>query len=324
MAAPPHGLAERPSMLCNQSLRLVLLACGALAALSAGVETIAAQQSIAAPKTFTLGGRAQITLTADWTQRTDIDPPPLPALASSAPNFVFTDFLVVENRSAPAVFEAVFSRNPFIGRDPSALDNRISKNLLDGLFYFFYPPPHACLARGKAAVAQARNESLRFPPEELYLPSARQGLPLPPLVIHHSQACDFAPTPMDFFAWRLSRFAVFRASDAGTHVQGEFSNFYRPPMEQVDLAGKTYFVFEASAETQLELATVQRFGLADDRQGATVHFFWALGARAPFPFVLDPLRKDLEILHVTYACLDFGGDCRTRFLTLLGEIRYDP
>ena len=304
-------------MLCNQSLRLVLLAC---AALSAGAETIAAQQSTAAPKTFTLGGRAQIPLTADWTQRTDIDRPPLPALASSAPNFVFTDFLVVENRSAPAVFEAGFSSNPFIGGEPGALGTRTGPRLLGDLFYLFFPPPRACLARGNAAVAQARNkqqeELLRLPPEE------RQTAKQPPVVIR--QTCDFAPAPLDFFASRLSQVTVFRSTDSGTRVQGEFRDFYRPPMEQVDLAGKTYFVFEASAETQLELATVQRFGLADDRQGATVHFFWAIGARAPFPFVLDPLRKDLEILHVTYACLDLGGDCRTRFLTLLGEIRYDP
>jgi len=320
MAAKRPRLAEQPSMICIHPLRLLLLTCAALAALWATGESIAAQQSITAPKQFTLGGRAQITLTADWTQRTDIDPPPLPALASSAPNFVFTDFLVVENRTAPAVFEAGFSSNPFIGSESGALGTRTGPRLLGDLFYLFFPPPRGCLARGNAAVAQARNkqqeELLRLPPEE------RQTAQLAPIVIR--QTCDFAPAPMDFFASRLSRVAVFRSTDSGTRVQGEFSNFYRPPMEQVDLAGKTYFVFEASAETQLELATVQRFGLADDRQGATVHFFWAIGARAPFPFVLDPLRKDLELMHVTYACLDLGGDCRTRFLTLLGEIRYDP
>ncbi|MCI0627890.1 MAG: hypothetical protein L0387_40610, partial [Acidobacteria bacterium] len=210
--------------------------------------------------------------------------------------------------------------NPFIGNDSSSLDTRVSRNMLASLFYFFYPPPRACLARGNAAVAQARNkqqeEWLRLPPEE------KAAEKLPPIVIR--QACDFAPAAMDFFASRLSPVAVFRANDAGTRVQGEFGGFYRPPVEQLELNGMTYFVFEASAESQLELATVQRFGLGDDLQGATVHFFWAIGARAPFPFVLDPLRKDIEILHVTYACLDFGGDCRIRFKALLGEVRYRP
>ena len=285
-------------------LRKLVLSCAALAALSAGAQSDAAQQSAAPPRTFTLGGHAQIPLAADWTQRTDIDPPPLPALASSAPNFVFTDFLVVENRTAPAVFEAGFSSNPFIGSESGALGTRIGPRLLGVLFYLFFPPPRACLARGNAAVAQAQNKQL------------------PPIMIR--QACYFAPAPMDFFASRLSQVAVFRSTGSGTRVQGEFGDFYRPPMEQMDLAGKTYFIFEASSNVQLELATVQRFGLSDNLQGATVHFFWAIGARTPFPFVLDPLRKDLELLHVSYACLDFGGDCRTRFLTLLGEIRYDP
>jgi hypothetical protein len=169
-------------------------------------------------------------------------------------------------------------------------------------------------------MAQARNrqqeELLRLPPGK------RHAAQLPSIVIR--QTCDFAPAPLDFFASRLSQVAVFRSTDSGDRVRGEFGDFYQPPMDEVNLAGKTYFVFEASAQTELEQAVVQRFGLADDRQGATVHFFWAIGARTPFPFVLDPLRKDLELLHVTYACLGFGGDCRTRFLSLLGEIRYDP
>jgi len=284
------------------------------------LEATAAAQNAAAPQEFTLGDRAHIVLTKDWAQRTDRTRTPPAALVSSAPQMVFSDFLVIENRTAPALLEVGFSSNPFLGSDPSSLELRTGQDLLPVLFYFFYPPPPGCLARGSAAITQAQNQQqevlLRLPQEE------RATAPRPPIVIR--QACEFAPTTVDFFASRLSRAAVFRTSDSAVRVRGEFSDFYRPPMQQVEMNGKTFFILEASASSQLETATVQRFGLADHLQGATVHFFWSVGARSPFPFVLDPLRKDLEILHVSYACLDFGGDCRTQFLALLAQVQYNP
>ncbi len=299
--------------------RLLLLISTALAAASVGAEATRAEQAVAATKVFSAGVRAQITLTTDWTKRNDIDPPPLPVLAASAEDFVFTDFLAVEDRTAPAVFAIGFSNNPFIGRDAGVVENHIGENLLAGLFYFFFPP-RGCLISGSAAMAQARNrqqeELLRLPPKE------RQTVQLPPIVIRH--ACEFAPAPMDFFASQISPVVVFRSTRSADRVQGEFRDFYQPPMEQIDVAGKTLFIFEASSKTKLELAVVQRFGLADDRQGATVHFFWAIGARTPFPFLLDPQRKDLELLHASYACLDLADACRARFLALLAQLQYNP
>ena len=306
-----------PPVICFRS---VLLAYAGFLGATAVFEATAVPQSVAAPQQFSLGDRVQIALSKDWVQRTDISRTPLPALASSAPKMVFSDFLVIENRTAPALLEMGLSSNPLIGSDPSSLDLRIGRDLLPGLFYFFYPPPRGCLARGSAAITQARNQQLE---ELLKLPQEeRTSAARPPIVIR--QVCDFAPATVDFFASRLSPAAVFRDSDSETRVQGEFNDFYRSPMQQVESDGKIFYIFEASASSQLESATVQRFGLPDNRQGATVHFFWVIGARSPFPFVLDPLRKDLEILHVSYACLDFGGDCRTQFLTLLGSIQYNP
>jgi hypothetical protein len=92
-----------------------------------------------AKRTFSVADRAQITLTANWSQRFDIDPPPVPLLLSSSPQFGFTDFVALENRGRPAILEIGASGNPFIGKNSVQLDTLIHESLLSSLFYLFFP-----------------------------------------------------------------------------------------------------------------------------------------------------------------------------------------
>ncbi|HVH72351.1 MAG TPA: hypothetical protein VNB49_14740 [Candidatus Dormibacteraeota bacterium] len=92
--------------------------------------------------------------------------------------------------------------------------------------------------------------------------------------------------------------------------------------EQVELRGKSFFIFEARAERVLDFTDVEHFGLSDERRNARPHFFWAIGANAPFPFIRDITRKDLQLIHVVYATLSPDGDAHSEFRTLLDSISF--
>jgi hypothetical protein len=132
-----------------------------------------------------------------------------------------------------------------------------------------------------------------------------------------SQECSFSVTPLDFYASQLSPTIILRGTRSQRHIDATLQAFYLPPMERVEIAGKTFFIFEAQADHALQLREIQDFGLADDQQGARAHFFWAIGATSPFPFLRDAQRKDLQIFHVVYATLALDGGAR-------GGVPFDP
>ena len=283
-----------------------------------------AQDFAPVARSFSLSDHAQITLTTDWLVRPDIVPPPSPLLIASAPSLVFSELLLLENRRAPAILQIGVSDNPFLGSDAQQLDTRMHERLATDLFYFFFPPPRTCLASAKTTFEESRRkEEERLRKEEEQQEGKKQttsATARQPIVL--SQRCEFSPTPLDFYAAQLSPGVVFRATEKGDRVEGQLRNFYLPPMEQVEIRDKTFFIFEARAERTLERSDSEEFGLPDDRRGMRPYFFWAIGANSPFPFARDPHRKDLELFHVVYACLSLDGNPHAEFRELLERIAF--
>ena len=278
------------------------------------------QDASPASRSFSLGQRAHVTLATDWSQRLGAEPPPLPLLAASARRFRFTDSLVLEDRKAPAVLEVGFSDNPFLASDASGLETRMREQLAADLFYFFFPAPRGCLARAKSAFEEARRKEDRRLSEERR--DEKEPVRRPSVVL--TQACEFSPTPLDFYAAQLSPGIVMRETREGDRVEPQLRGFYHPPMELVEIGNKTFFIFEAQAGRIVDRAEIERFGLPDDLQGARARFFWAIGAENPFPFLRDPHRKDLQLIHVVYARLSFDEAARADFRKRLAGIRWEP
>ena len=275
-------------------------------------------------RTLSLAGRIQVPLTSDWVKRIDIDPPPASPLLASSPEFGFTDFLVLENRAEPAVVEIGLSGNPFLGKDAVWVDTEIHRSFLATLFYLFFPPPRGCLVRAQSAFAV----ELRKKEEEAEAAeSGEKSKEKPRNVIGPisvSEPCVFSVTALDLFARELSAVIHHRGTRAEQHIQPTLRDFYLSPMEQLEIGRNTFFIFEARADHLLQLSDVQQFGLPDNRQGARAHFFWAIGAVTPFPFVRDPQRKDLQIFHIVYASLALNGEAGEQFHALLRSMEFGP
>lgn len=277
-------------------------------------------------RTISLSGRVSLTLSKHWVERRDLPLPPLPLLAASAPRLTFSEFLLFEDRSAPAVLALGLSDNPFVGLDLISLDTRMrgsSGELVNHLFFFFFPPPRSCLAQLKLRFDEAERRQ-----QEERLRTAREtekDKPLPPPApIRVEHDCQFAATPMDLFAEQISRRVVMRSAGSRVEVSAATGEFYFPPVEQTEFDGHTFFVFEAERQQTIDTNEIQRYGLLEELRGTRAHYFWAVGAESPFPFVRDPLRKDVPLVHLAYACLSASGDARNQFLSLLRNLRFQP
>jgi hypothetical protein len=294
-----------------------ILALAVVALFSAPKASIAGQEDV--KRTLSVASRAHITVTTDWSQRSDIDPPPVTPLLSVSPEFGFSDFGVLENRGRPAILEIGVSGNPFIGKNSVEVDTLIHESLLSSLFSLFFPPPRNCLAMARSAF----DEELHKNDEVESGSGDRSESRASSQPIHVNQECRFNLAPLDFYASQLSRIIILHGTRSPRHIEPTPHTFYLPPMEQVEIAGKTFFIFEARADHALQLREVQSLGLADDRQGARAYFFWAIGATTPFPFLRDAQRKDLQIVHVVYATLAFDGEAREEFRSMLNSVRFD-
>jgi hypothetical protein len=279
------------------------------------------QEPPVGPRTFALGDRATALLTGDWTEHRNDDLPPPFLLAGAAPRLVFSEFRVLENRKAWEVLKTGVSENPFIGSNPAALNEHIHTNGLSYLFYFFFPPSRNCLARAKSslAAAEAAEESRREREEKQS--DKKEKKERPPQAVSITQACEPAATPLDFYAGQVSSEVSLNSEG---RARGLFPSFYVPPTERVEIDGKTFFIYEAQGQRYVDRPQLDYFNLPDEWQGARAFLFWAVGADTPFPFVRDPVRKNVRLVHVAYACLSTTGDARPAFLEKLRSIRFSP
>ena len=296
-----------------------------IAALTVACGVLSAAPGAAPQREFTLNDRIFVSLTPDWTERRDVPPPPPPLLAASAPRLRFSDILVLENRSTPGVIELALSDNPYLGSDGAALQTRLQINAgaVPHFFYFFFPPPRPCLAKVRAAFDKARRDADEQRERDTgdsreKKKSSSSGPP----AVSISGRCDFGPEPRDFFAEQISPGLTFSTSGSSDRVEGQLRKFFLATMEQHEIGEMTFFIFEAQAERIVSRDDVEKFGFPDAMDGARVHYFWAIGARTPFPFLRDPQRKDLQLAHLVYATLSPSGDARPLFLDLLRRLRF--
>jgi hypothetical protein len=149
--------------------------------------------------------------------------------------------------------------------------------------------------------------------------SADQNTGAPDLSIR--TVCRYAPTAADFYASQLSPGVEFQMTNGVEKVGGIYRQFYFLPMEKLESNGMTFYVFEAQGQTQFDLRTLDYFNFPDDLQGTQTDYFWAVGALSPFPFYLDPQRKNVTLIQVAYAGVGFGPNERGYFMSLLRHMR---
>jgi hypothetical protein len=265
---------------------------------------------------FMLSSGNSVSLAPAWVEREQVRLTPPSRLAESAPLLVLSEIHAFDNYADHSVLVLAASNNPFLGRDARFLDTRMhaplgsGSALTDYLFYFFFPPPRSCIA-GASETFESRAHDLDTDDSD-----HKEN----PRDFDISYDCIFTPTLPDFYSSEISRSLHVSRSGGKTHWEGYLQQFYLPPMVQIDSNGMTFYVFEAQGQSPLSLAKVNHFNLPDDLQGAQVDFFWAIGAPSPFPFLRDPTRKNVPLIHVAYAGLGFGPNKRLDFLSILRTV----
>ncbi len=263
--------------------------------------------------TYSLTDNYSVDLDVEWVPTKSNDIPPPAPLATYAP-FHLSGNLVMANAARGAILQFAISNNPFVGHDSYWLDTQMHSsngsggsglNLLDMFFYYFFPPSDACM-----------HEVLTT-----YAPASRVSIDDGPAYMQVYYSCPLSDTLSDFYASQVSAGVTFQHTDDGNRVLAPVGDFYIAPMEQVDESGMTFFVFEAQGMNAVSSDAARRFHLPDNAQGGQPDFFWAIGAPSPFPFVDDPSRKDVAILHVAYARLGVDADAKAEFMNILHEIR---
>jgi hypothetical protein len=261
----------------------------------------------------TLRSGISIDVSPDWIRRDPIEMPPSARLARFAPPVTFLEFTALENLRTHSTLRIGTTSNVFLGQDEMALDTQMhgtgdsGNSLTDYLFYFFFPPPRDCLDGGAEAYHKARAQV-----------SEDEETAAPELSIRTD--CHHAPTVADFYSSQLSPGIVFQVTNGVEKAGGIYRQFYFPPMEKVESNALTFYVFEAQGQTQLDLRTLNHFNFPDELQGAQTDYFWAVGAPSPFPFYLDPQRKNVPIIQVAYAGVGLGPNERGHFIRLLRQM----
>jgi hypothetical protein len=276
-----------------------------------------ARQNAEETHAFSLNNGVSIELTTDW-QKTDAGSAPPPAgLGPYAPPFRFSQGLVVASDQKNALLELATSDNPLRGHDSYWLDAQMHSppgsgmSLTDFLFYLFLPPSRACLDNTLQVYADAS----RAPQSGDETTQANLQVFYP---------CEYSSSTSDFYSSQLSSGVIFRQKNDGPHAFPVVGDFQLASMEQVDVSGITFFVFEAQGQHEISADTVSRFNLPKDMQGAHADFFWAIGAESPFPFIFDDSRKDVPLIHLAYAGLALGPNPNKRpeFMDLLHHVRF--
>ncbi len=309
----------------GRSLVCILLL-GLMISVAGGTPGSHAPDSPQVPSRFSLSNGVSMELPAGWVKQRDRDIPPHQLLQVAAPDIQFTEFLAAENRESASLAQLALSSNPFFGSDARTLDARMhqANSLANHFFFFFFPPPDSCLAQARAAYRQeqARREAAQLEEVKAEHDADRKHfVAVTPPDVHIARNCQFAPALADFFAEQISAGVTFSRSGGVERAGGILHSFEVPPMEQLEAGGMTFYIFEAQGQRFVEQQEIEKFRLPQHLLGAEAHFFWAIGARSPFPFAAEPARSGELLVHATYATLSVSGDARRDFLALLRTIR---
>jgi len=291
-------------------LRTVLVFIAFAAVLGSAAQT---RRTLRNEVVHSLGEGISITLPSDWVQATVREEAPSLLLTASAPPFHFSPMLTLTNLHRHSILKLAISDNLLVGHDAYWLDTQLhtpnssGTSLPDLLFYFFFSPPDSCLEKGTDAYTGAGRA---YP----------AGQTSPDLEIYLN--CRFSPTLADFASAQISSGVILRQSQQnGLRAIGAVNDLYLAPMLHTDFAGMTFYVFEARQPEGLLPQVVQQFDLSQGLVGAQADYFWAVGARSPFPFVNDPPSRSARLIHVAFAGIAVGGSMQDEFLALLHKLR---
>lgn len=268
------------------------------------------------PNEYALSNGATLDLSPGWSPQQLPQIPPPPPLAVSAPSLSFSDFLSFQNSSDHSELAFALSNNPFLGRDSYWLDTEMHKfppegdGVLTYLFYFFFPPPYACLNAASAQYDRVAREA-----------SDSDDKNSTPRDISVDVDCEYAPSLPAFFSQFVSPSLKFWRADGREHREGALQKLYLLPMDRREFDGLTFFIFEAQSTRPISLETTNRFNLPDSLQGMQADFFWAVGAPSPFPFSRIATLKNVPLVHVAYAGVAFGANKKPDFLRILQTVR---
>jgi hypothetical protein len=262
-------------------------------------------------QSYRLSSSISVEIPTSWHVSDADEDPSLGVLAPYAPPFHFSQVVMLTNEKQSAILLLGLSDNPLMGHDSYWLDAQMhapsgsGMSLLDVLFYFFFPPSHACM-----------DDALQNYTEATMTPSSEDAPP----TMQVTYACPHEQTLSGFYSAQVSSGITFEQTNSGPRAYGVIRDFYLAPMEQADISGITFYSFEAQREGQIGRAASARYNLPEYLQGSRSEFFWAIGAPSPFPFVADSGRN-VPLLHVGYASAAPGSNNRAEFVRLLHGIK---
>lgn len=219
---------------------------------------------------------------------------------------------MLENSPQNAVLLLGLSDNPLVGHDGYWLDAQMhapsgsGMSMLDLLFYFLFPPSQSCMEN---ALQNYTNATMT--------PNPSDAQPL----LRVTYGCPHPDTVSGFYSAQVSTGITFVQTNDGPRAYGEIRDFYLAPMEQADISGMTFFIFDAQRQGQIGPGAINHYHLPASLQGGKAEFFWAIGAPSPFPFVADATRSGLPLLHVAYAAASLAPNNKPDFVKLLHGIR---
>ena len=219
---------------------------------------------------------------------------------------------MLEDSKQNSILLLGLSDNPLVGHDGYWLDAQMhapsgsGMSMLDLIFYFLFPPSQTCM-----------DDALQNYANATMTPDPPDSQPL----IHVSYHCPHPDTLSGFYSAQVSTGITFVQTNEGPHAYGEIREFYVAPMEQADIGGMTFFIFEAQRQGQIGPGAVNHYHLPANLQGGKAEFFWAIGAPSPFPFVADVTRSNLPLLHVAYAAASLAPNNKPDFMKLLHGVR---
>jgi hypothetical protein len=293
---------------------MVVAALAAVGVLGQTAQVQQAQvQQVPAEETqsYKLSSSISIEVPTSWHVLDADEDPSLGVLAPYAPPFHFSQVVMLTNEKQSAILLLGLSDNPLIGHDSYWLDAQMhapsgtGMSLLDVLFYFFFPPSHACM-----------DDALQNYTEATMTPSSEDAPPR----MQVTYACPHAQTLSGFYSAQVSSGITFEQTNSGPRAYGVIRDFYLAPMEQAEISGITFYTFEAQREGQIGRAASAHYNLPESLQGSRSEFFWAIGAPSPFPFVADSGRN-VPLLHVAYATAAAGSNNKADFAQLLHGVR---
>ena len=222
----------------------------------------------------------------------------------------------------PAILEiGGASGNPFIGKNSVQLDTLSSTNPSSRASFISFFPPAARLSPLSPSLPLTRS-SVNRTTKRGDGKTSRNALSQ---LIHLIQECTFNVSRRSIFTLLTTRGPTIILH--GTRFAPTYRPFAAHLLSSADGTGRNRKARLSSSSRPAPImpcnfAEIQDFGLADDRQGARAHFFWAIGSTTPFPFLHDPQRKDLQIFHVVYATVALDGGAREEFRSILTTVQF--